>query len=87
MIWLPQKTRNPECLHVESMAIISSVIFPLERTILSTLCRKMASSFFNSKGVAMPVSAAIVGIVREIDAKQRKPLPDTIEVALRHAGV
>ena len=49
-IRFPQKTLKPECLHVESMAIISSVIFPLERSILSTLCRKMASSFFKLQG-------------------------------------
>jgi hypothetical protein len=38
---LPQKTWNPKCYHVESMAIISFVIFPLFRSILSTLCWKM----------------------------------------------
>jgi hypothetical protein len=44
---LPQKTWKPECRHVESMAIISFVIFPLSRSILNTLCRKIVSSFFN----------------------------------------
>lgn len=38
-------------------------------------------------GIATPVSAAVVGIVREIDAMQRKSSPDTIELALRRAGV
>ena len=32
------------------MAIISFVIFPLFRKVLRTLCRKMASSFFSSRG-------------------------------------
>ncbi len=48
----PQKTLNPECRHVESMVIISCVTFPLESSILNTLCRKMASSFFSSRGGA-----------------------------------
>ena len=38
-------------------------------------------------GVATPMSAAIVSVVREIDAKQRIPSPDTMELALRRAGV
>jgi 2-dehydropantoate 2-reductase len=38
-------------------------------------------------GVATPVSAAVVGIVREIDADQRKPSPDAIDLTLRRAGV
>jgi hypothetical protein len=37
-------------------------------------------------GVEAPVSAAVVDIVREIDAKRRKPSPDHIEDALRKAG-
>ncbi len=34
------------------MAIISFVIFPLFRSILNNLCRKIASSFFSSRGGA-----------------------------------
>jgi 2-dehydropantoate 2-reductase len=37
-------------------------------------------------GVPTPVSAAVVAIVREIDAGRRKPSPDHIEEALRRAG-
>jgi 2-dehydropantoate 2-reductase len=37
-------------------------------------------------GIETPVSAAVVEIVREIDAKHRKPSPDHIEDALRKAG-
>ncbi len=37
-------------------------------------------------GVATPVSAAVIGLVGEIDAGTRKPAPDTIELALRRAG-
>jgi 2-dehydropantoate 2-reductase len=37
-------------------------------------------------GVETPVSAAVADIVREIDAKRRKPSPDHIEDALRKAG-
>ena len=58
-IRLPQKTLKPECRHVESMAINSFVIFPLFRSILNTLCRKMASSFFSSRGGATKEHAAI----------------------------
>jgi hypothetical protein len=47
---LPQKTLKPECHHVESMATTSLVVSLLSRSILNTLCRKMASSFFNSRG-------------------------------------
>ena len=39
---MPQKTLKPECRHDESMAIISLEIFPLSRSILNILCRKMA---------------------------------------------
>jgi 2-dehydropantoate 2-reductase len=39
-----------------------------------------------SVGVETPVSAAVVEIVRDIDAKRRKPSPDHIEDALRAAG-
>ena len=38
-------------------------------------------------GVATPVSTAVVGVVREIDADQRKPSPDAIELTLQRAGV
>jgi hypothetical protein len=37
-------------------------------------------------GVPTPVSAAVVEIMREIDAGTRKPAPDHIEQALEHAG-
>jgi 2-dehydropantoate 2-reductase len=37
-------------------------------------------------GVPTPVSAAVVAIVRELDAGSRKPSPDHIEEALRRAG-
>jgi len=37
-------------------------------------------------GVATPMSAAIVSVVREIDAKQRTQSPDTMDLALRRAG-
>ena len=37
-------------------------------------------------GVKTPVSEAVVEIVREIDAKRRKPSPDHIEDALKTAG-
>jgi len=51
MRW-PQKTLKPECRHVESIRTISCVIFRLFSSILSTVRRKMASSFFNSRGGA-----------------------------------
>jgi len=51
-IRFPQKTWKPECRHVESIRTISCVIFPLFSSILSTVCRKMASNFFNSRGGA-----------------------------------
>ena len=38
-------------------------------------------------GVETSVSAAVVGIVREIDAEKRKPSVDTMELVLRRAGV
>lgn len=38
------------------------------------------------KGVATPVSSAVVQIVREIDAGARKPSPDNIAAALSSAG-
>ena len=47
------------------MAIISCVIFPLFRSILSTLCRKIASSFFSSRGDAEHVAIAIETAVRD----------------------
>jgi len=37
--------------------------------------------------VATPVSAAVVSIVREIDAKKRKPSPEALEATRRLAGV
>ncbi len=37
-------------------------------------------------GIPTPVSAAVIGLVEEIDAGTRKPAPDTIELALRRAG-
>jgi 2-dehydropantoate 2-reductase len=37
-------------------------------------------------GVATPVSAAVVSVVREIDAGERKPSPEAITVTLRRAG-
>jgi 2-dehydropantoate 2-reductase len=37
-------------------------------------------------GVPTPVSAAVVEIMREIDAGTRKPSPDHIELALKRAG-
>lgn len=37
--------------------------------------------------VVTPVSAAVVGIVREIDAKQRRPSPEALELVLRRAGI
>lgn len=37
-------------------------------------------------GVPTPVSAAVAGIVEEIDAGARRPAPETIELALRGAG-
>jgi 2-dehydropantoate 2-reductase len=37
-------------------------------------------------GVATPLSAVVVGLVREIDAGTRKPAPDVIEQALTTAG-
>jgi len=37
-------------------------------------------------GVPTPVSAAVVEIMREIDAGTRKPAPEHIEVALKRAG-
>jgi 2-dehydropantoate 2-reductase len=37
-------------------------------------------------GAETPVSAAVVDIVREIDAKRRRPSPDHIEDALKKAG-
>ena len=37
-------------------------------------------------GVPTPVSTAVVGIMREIDAGTRKPAPEHIEVALRAAA-
>ena len=43
------KTLKPECRHVESMVIVSRESFPLKSFILSTLCRKIASSFLSSK--------------------------------------
>ena len=39
------------------------------------------------RGVKTPVSAAIVSVVREIDAGTRKPAPANIEATLRLAGV
>jgi hypothetical protein len=36
--------------------------------------------------VPTPVSAAVVEIMREIDAGTRKPAPEHIEVALKRAG-
>ncbi len=51
-IRLPQKTLKPECFQAESIRAISSVILPLFRSILNTLCRKMASSFLSSSGGA-----------------------------------
>ena len=48
----PQKTWNPECRYVESMAIISLAIFPLAMCMQKTLCRKISSSFFSSRGGA-----------------------------------
>ena len=47
-----QKTLNKECSDAESIRAISSVIFPLFKSIRNILCRKMASSFFNSRGGA-----------------------------------
>lgn len=46
----PQDTLNPECRHVETMAIISPEISPLAISTQKTLCRKMASNFFSSSG-------------------------------------
>jgi 2-dehydropantoate 2-reductase len=37
-------------------------------------------------GVATPVSTAVVGVVREIDADQRKPSPDAIALTLQRTG-
>ncbi len=37
-------------------------------------------------GIPTPVSAAVVGLVEEIDAGARKPAREHIELALRHAG-
>jgi len=37
-------------------------------------------------GVPTPVSQAVVGIVRDIDAGSRKPTPGHIEEALRRAA-
>ena len=36
-------------------------------------------------GVPTPVSAAVVALVREIDAGTRKPAPEHIELALARA--
>jgi 2-dehydropantoate 2-reductase len=38
-------------------------------------------------GVTTPASAAVVSVVREIDADQRKPSPDAIALTLQRAGV
>ncbi|MEW6334417.1 MAG: ketopantoate reductase C-terminal domain-containing protein, partial [Thermodesulfobacteriota bacterium] len=38
-------------------------------------------------GLETPVSAAVVKTVREIDADQRKPSPDALELTLRRAGI
>jgi hypothetical protein len=32
------------------------------------------------------VSSAVVGLMREVDAGTRKPAPEHIEIALKHAG-
>jgi ketopantoate reductase len=37
-------------------------------------------------GVPTPVSSAVVGLMREVDAGTRKPAPEHIEVALKRAG-
>ena len=39
------------------------------------------------RGVPTPVSAAVVGVVREVDAGTREAAPQNIELALRRAGV
>ena len=41
------------------MRIISSVILPLFNSILKTLCRNMASSFFSSRGGAEHALVAV----------------------------
>jgi 2-dehydropantoate 2-reductase len=38
------------------------------------------------KGIPTPVTAAVVGLVEEIDAGARKPAPEHIDLALRRAG-
>jgi 2-dehydropantoate 2-reductase len=37
-------------------------------------------------GVPTPVSSAVVGLMREVDAGTRKPAPEHIELALQRAG-
>src|SRR6266545_1364961 len=37
-------------------------------------------------GVPTPVSSAVVGLMREVDAGTRKPAPEHIEIALKQAG-
>jgi 2-dehydropantoate 2-reductase len=37
-------------------------------------------------GVPTPVSGAVVGLMREIDARTRKPAPEHIELALTRAS-
>jgi 2-dehydropantoate 2-reductase len=39
------------------------------------------------RGVPTPVSAAVVEVVREVDAGRRRPAPETIGLALERAGV
>ena len=69
---LPQKTWKPECLHVESMTIISFVIFPLARSILSTLCGKTPPAFqLQGRGDAEHASVAIKTAVRDEDVAVR----------------
>ena len=38
------------------------------------------------KGIATPVSAAIVAVVREVEAGGRPQSPQNLELVLRHAG-
>jgi len=39
------------------------------------------------RGVPTPVSNAVIGVVREVDAGTREPAPQNVELALRRAGV
>jgi len=87
-----QKTLNPESRHVESIFTIPSLVLPLFSTIRNTLCRKMASSFFSSRGGAirnmplLPQKHPSVAMMWQCGLKHRKSPKVCMEMAAPGVG-